>query len=203
MISAATVSNPSNLVSFKPPTGKLRGTLAPVAPTIPTPLEGDSKKMELVLEKFQRYCEPRKNIPFERYRFNRRCQEPGKSYDQYRTALRQLVENCDFTGITPDELLHDQLVFDIRDAKTRERLLQEPALTLARTDEVCRAAESTLSQLKLVEDSTTNVSVVNTTPKVPECPNCGRTHEDKTAMSSIREDMLKMPEMEPLCHQVL
>ena len=41
--------------------------------------EGDSKKIGPVLAKFEAYCEPRKNIPFERYRFNRRCQEPGES----------------------------------------------------------------------------------------------------------------------------
>ena len=64
----------------------------------------------------------------------------------------------------------------IRDNKTRERLLREPALTLARTDEVCHAAESTVTQLKLVEDHTTNVSVLD--PPIKECSNCGRRHPD-------------------------
>ena len=50
--------------------------------------EGDSAKIGPVLEKFRQYCEPRKNVPFERYRFNRRCQEPGETYDHYRTELR-------------------------------------------------------------------------------------------------------------------
>ena len=57
---------------------------------------GDDKKIDPVLEKFGQYCEPQKNIPFERYRFNRRCQEAGESYDQYRTALRKLAGNCEF-----------------------------------------------------------------------------------------------------------
>ena len=113
---------------------------------------GDSKKIAPVLEEFGRYCEPQKNTPFERYRFNRRCQDAGESYDQYRTALRKLAANCDFGSITPDELLRDRLVFGVRDSKIRERLLREPALTLKRTDEICRSAESTVSQLKLVED---------------------------------------------------
>ena len=50
--------------------------------------DGDDKKIKPVLKKFGDYCEPRKNIPFERYEFNRRVQEPGETYDQYRTALR-------------------------------------------------------------------------------------------------------------------
>ena len=52
--------------------------------------EGDSAKIGPVLEKFRQYCEPRKNVPFERYRFNRRCQEPGETYDHYNTELRKL-----------------------------------------------------------------------------------------------------------------
>ena len=68
--------------------------------------------------------------------------------------------------------------------KPERGYFEEPALRLARTDEIYCAAESTPFQLKLVEDSTTNVSVVNTTPKVPECPNCGRTHDTKTRQQS-------------------
>ena len=47
--------------------------------------------------------------------------------------------------------------------KPERGYFEEPALRLARTDEIYRAAESTPFQLKLVEDSTTNVSVVNNT----------------------------------------
>ena len=72
---------------------------------------GDATKIKPVLDKFEAYCKPRNNIPFERYRFNRRVQESRETYDQYRTALRQLSEGCDFTTITPDEILRDRLVF--------------------------------------------------------------------------------------------
>ena len=53
-------------------------------------------------------------------------------------------------------------MFGIRESKTREQLLRKPALTLKRTDEICHAAESMTSQLKLVEDGQgTNVSTVS------------------------------------------
>ena len=102
--------------------------------------EGDQDKISPVLQKFAKYCQPRKNVPFERYRFNRRTQEVGESYDQYKTALRKLAEGCEFNTITPDEMLRDRLIFGIRDLKVRERLLRESKLTLAKTDEICRAA---------------------------------------------------------------
>ena len=123
--------------------------------------EGDDQKIAPVLKKLGEYCEPRKNIPFERYRFNRRVQDPGETYDQYRTALRKLAEGCNFEAIYPEEILRDRLLFGIRDNKVRERLLRETSLTLAKTDEICRASESTTAQMKLVENQTDPSSSIN------------------------------------------
>lgn len=55
--------------------------------------DGDDKKIKPVLKKFGEYCEPRGNIPFERFKFNRRMQEPEETYDQYLTALRKLADS--------------------------------------------------------------------------------------------------------------
>ena len=159
--------------------------------------EGDSKKIQKVLEKFAEYCEPRKNIPFERYKFHRRNQEPGESYDQYRTALRKLAESCEFDQISPEEILRDKLVFGISDTKVRERLLRENKLSLAKTDEICRASESMVAQMKIVgnqgTDRTGSINVVDKSKAVKnksafkqrrkpthvtkECGNCGRVHD--------------------------
>ena len=102
---------------------------------------GDSGKIKPILTKFEEYCQPRKNVPFERYRFNRRVQEAGETYDQYRTSLLNIAAGCEFEKITPDEILRDRLVFGIRDNTVRERLLRKSMLTLTTTDEVCHAAE--------------------------------------------------------------
>ena len=116
--------------------------------------DGDDKKIKPVLKKFGEYCEPR-NVPFNRFKFNHRMQEPGETFDQYRTALRKLANtcSCNFKEITPEEILHDRLMFDIRGGKVRERLLRETKLTLEKTDEICRASESMLAQMKIVGNS--------------------------------------------------
>ena len=57
---------------------------------------GDESKIEKVLTKFEQYCQPHRNVPFEWYRFNRRVQEPGESYDQYCTALLKIANGCSF-----------------------------------------------------------------------------------------------------------
>ena len=45
------------------------------------------------------------------------------------------------------------MVFGIKDNRVRERLLHESGLTLSKTDELCRAAESMQSQMKAVGDT--------------------------------------------------
>ena len=127
--------------------------------------EGDESKIDPVIAKFDKYCRPRKNVPFERYCFNRRQQESGETYEQYHTALRKLLQTCEFQTITPEEILRDRLIFGIRDDKVRERLLRESNLTLAKTDEVCRAAESMVAQMKVIGSGdavSTTVSTVVT-----------------------------------------
>ena len=153
--------------------------------------EGDEAKIAPVLAKFEKYCQPHKNIPFEQYCFNRRTQEPGETYDQYRTSLRKIAVNCNFDTINPNEILRDRLVFGIRDAKTRERLLREAKLTLQRTDEICHAVESMSAQMKVVEESspaptlnaihndkgrTKRPESGTDTRRAQECWNCGRRH---------------------------
>ena len=108
--------------------------------------EGADKKIEPVLKKFAEYCEPRRNVPFERYRFDQRHMTYNTS------SLRKLAEGCDFDKITPDEILRDRLVIGILDGQVRETLAREAHLTLAKTDEICRAAESMRAQLKVVDE---------------------------------------------------
>ena len=151
--------------------------------------EGDDAKIKKVIVKFEEYCQPRHNVPFERYRFNHHTQEPGESYDHYRTALLKLAEGCSFQIITPDEILRDRLVFGIRDQQAREKLLRKAKLTLAETDDICRSHESTATQMKLVDEAPGVVSAVEPVPEqskpkstqgtaeLRECRNCGRRHE--------------------------
>ena len=158
--------------------------------------DGDDRRILPVLRKFAEYCQPRKNVLFERYKFNKRTQESGESYEQYKTTLRKLSEACEFDTITPNEILRDRLIFGIHDTKVRERLLRETNLTLIKTDEICRAAESMTEQMRIVgqsNDATTSVHAVRKfsgqkkrmtkeasrstkSETAKECWNCGRQH---------------------------
>ena len=154
------------------------------------------KDIKGVFERFENYCNPRKNIPFERYRFNSRQQEYGESFDRYVTALRQIADKCAFDVTTPDDILRDRIIFGIADTKVRERLLHEPELSLAKTLDFCRASEISQAQIKEVgELNAPNIHLIKdneksakekSSDKLPPvnqlhypCRFCGRKHESK------------------------
>ena len=56
----------------------------------------DKEKYDTVIAKFDSFFKVRKNIIFERARFNRRNQQEGESAEHYIMALYDLAEDCDY-----------------------------------------------------------------------------------------------------------
>ena len=48
----------------------------------------DKNKVNKIIEKFDQYCNLRKNITWERHKFSTQNQQPGESIDQYVTNLK-------------------------------------------------------------------------------------------------------------------
>ena len=92
----------------------------------------ERKDIKGVIERFDNYCNPRKNIPFECYLFNLRQQEPGKSIDRYVTTLCQIADKCGFDAIMPDDPLRDRIIFGIADNKVRKGFCASANLTSQR-----------------------------------------------------------------------
>ena len=123
----------------------------------------DKVKMDKVMERFEQYCEPHKNTIYERYLFFSRGQESGEPIDKYATVLRNMTDSCEFQDLK-DSLIRDRIVFGIADNNVRERLLRVPDLTLNKALKIARAAETTQSQLKQMQ----NLHEVNTVGKRKE-----------------------------------
>jgi len=109
--------------------------------------EGDQKKLAKVKEQYQEYCNPKKNITYERHVFNTRYQREDENIDAYYTELRKLSKNTEFGTLT-DSLIKDRIVCGIHSDSVRARLLRNKDLTLTIALETCRAAEQSVSQLK-------------------------------------------------------
>ena len=56
----------------------------------------DKEKVADICEKFQAYCNPIKNITYERHMFNTRIQKEGERIDAYVTDLKQKAASCEF-----------------------------------------------------------------------------------------------------------
>jgi hypothetical protein len=55
----------------------------------------DARKIDLVLDKFTAHFKPRRSGVFERFKFLRRHQLPGETFDSWLIDLRGLVKTCD------------------------------------------------------------------------------------------------------------
>ena len=99
------------------------------------------------MEKFKAYCNPRKNLTYERHIFNTKNQQAGENIDAYVTDLKNKASLCEFSTLK-DSLIRDRIVCGIRSDKVRARLLRDPDLTLVKTIDACRAAETSQTQLE-------------------------------------------------------
>ena len=55
----------------------------------------DSKKIEIIYQKFSEHLSPKKNKLLYRYIFHERKQQPGESFETFVTDLRNLVKDCE------------------------------------------------------------------------------------------------------------
>ena len=91
--------------------------------------EENRKSYQMVKSKFDDHFVKRRNVIFERAKFNRLIQEGGESVDTFITALYSLAEHCGYSELH-DEMIRDRIVVGIRNSALSEKLQLDPRLTL-------------------------------------------------------------------------
>ena len=173
----------------------------------------EKNKVDKIIEKFDQYCNPRKNITWESHKFNMRNQQPGESIDQYVTDLKTKAQTCEFTQLK-DSLIRDWIMCGIICDRTRARLLKESELTLQAALNICRANEANSSQLKSLSATSFSkeahhdvfaVQKCNPSDKTrPECDKCGNQHyRHQPCPAQGVECYNCMWSKEPLCQSML
>ncbi|XP_074632395.1 uncharacterized protein LOC141890718 [Acropora palmata] len=139
--------------------------------------EDDKQDIDIVLQKLQHYCIRETNEIYERYRINKRDQEPNKSLDAYVMALRTLAKTCNF-GVLENSLIRDRIVIGVRDNQTRKNLLQVSKLTLKECIDICRSYETSSHQLKEINQEEVSAITQSNEKKSREirCKFCAKTH---------------------------
>ena len=123
-----------------------------------TNISSDSRKVFAdVLKKFDEFFKVRKNIIFERARFNRRCQGETETAEQFITSLYHryyipyhlclysLATDCEF-GELKEQLIRDRIVVGIRDISLSEKLQMDADLTLEKAKRLVRQREAVQGQ---------------------------------------------------------
>ena len=107
-----------------------------------------------VMGKFDAFFQVRRNVIFERARFNRRNQLLGETAEQYIMALYTLAANCNY-GAMEAEMIRDRLVVGIRDTSLSERLQLDPELTLEKAKKAIRQREAVHEQQNILSGTDT------------------------------------------------
>ena len=103
-----------------------------------------------VKNKLDAHFVTRRNIIFERAKFNQRQQEVGESADSFHTALHCLAEYCGY-GALHDEMVRDRLVVGLRDKRLSEQLQMDPELTLEKSINKAGQSEQVKKQLEMLK----------------------------------------------------
>ena len=117
--------------------------------------EEDSKSFETVKTKFESHFIKKRNVVYERAKFNLRKQEEGELVDTFITALYKLAEHCEY-GNLREELIRDRIVIGVWDKKLSLKLQMEDGLTLEKAISSARQNEAVKKQQAVVrcEDAT-------------------------------------------------
>lgn len=120
--------------------------------------ENDSKDYDKVVEKFDEYFIPQRNVIHIRATFHRRDQKEGESVEQYIRSLYELAEHADFAN--KEESIRDRLVLGLRDKELSEKLQLESTLTLKTAVAKARQYEQVKTELEQQRGEEGNVDRV-------------------------------------------
>ena len=126
--------------------------------------KGDEAKYEVVKAKFDQHFISKRNVIFERAKFNMRRQEPHETVDNFITSLYGLAEHCDF-GILKNELIRDRIVVGTLDRKLSEKMQLDAHLTLEKACDIARQNETVKKQQEILRSS--SVDAVKVTQRQP------------------------------------
>ena len=145
--------------------------------------QGEERTISSVLNKFEAYCKPKRNVSYERFIFMTMKQNKSELIEDYIVKLRNQAKNCNYEPLT-DTLIRDALILGVNRKDTQECLLRENDPSLDRCIDIIKAAERAKQHvLVLSTDKTQDVEDMEV-DKISQgneikkkCKFCGRPHK--------------------------
>ena len=114
--------------------------------------EDEWKDCTLVLGKFYNFFQVHRNVIFERAQFNRWCQIPGESAEQYIAELYNIAEHCNYGNLKSKMMIRDCLVVGILNKFLSECLQLDPDLTLEKAKKTVCQCEAVQEQQQVLSE---------------------------------------------------
>ena len=83
--------------------------------------EDEASTYDEIIEKVEAHFVKKRNVSFERSKFNQRSQQPGESVDAFITSLYTLVDHCTY-GALKEKMIRDRIVVGLQDETLAEKL---------------------------------------------------------------------------------
>ena len=145
--------------------------------------DAQKKEFKTVKEKFDNHFVAKRNVIFERAKFNQRNQEPNETVDSFITDLYNLAEHCSF-GVLKEEMIRDRIVVGLKDMKLSEQLQMDSELTLEKATAKARQSEAVKKQQVILRnlqgDSASNHSVDRICQKALHHKSLSKTNQRTT-----------------------
>ena len=106
----------------------------------------DRATFQEILQKFESYFQPKKNVIHMRAKFNSRSQLPDENIEQFIRALYDLSEHAEFAD--RDAAIRDRIILGVQDQELSERLQIDNVLELAEVIKRARHFEQVKCQMK-------------------------------------------------------
>ena len=84
--------------------------------------------LERYNHRFEQEFAGMKRVVFSRFKFWEYSGSEGQGFDEHSTELRMLAEACKF--LENDNMIHNKIVFSMKEKSLQERLLREVKVTL-------------------------------------------------------------------------
>ena len=117
----------------------------------------ENSTTEVIFKKLKEYYEPKYNAVVEQFKFFRQDQEEAESFDKFLREIKMIAKRCDF-GTLEDNMVKVRIVLGVRNFALQERLLRVPDLSLDKTIEHCKSAETAKFQQTLLHNQVAEVN---------------------------------------------
>lgn len=116
-----------------------------------------TKTLKDVLECFDSYFLPKKNITMETFKFNNINQKEEQNIESYIIELRNQAASCEFVCTKDncktsyvDRMIRDRIILGTNDKDIQQRLIREPNMTLEKIKDYCKSIELSKQHIKLL-----------------------------------------------------